>query len=102
MDATTWCHWPLLYPVPLVSAEADVARNQKKLVQDFILHNLHSGATIYEAVGAYDGVRRQEIETIVDRSEYQKLITFIDKMDPEAFVTVYTVNDIRYRPKIKK
>ncbi len=25
MDATTWCHWPLLYPVPLVSAEADVA-----------------------------------------------------------------------------
>ena len=79
-----------------------IISNQKKLVQDFILHNLHSGATIYEAVGAYDGVRRQEIETIVDRSEYQKLITFIDKMDPEAFVTVYTVNDIRYRPKIKK
>lgn len=79
-----------------------IISNQKKLVQNFILHNLHSGATIYEAVGAYDGVRRQEIETIVDRSEYQKLITFIDKMDPEAFVTVYTVNDIRYRPKIKK
>ena len=45
--------------------------------------------------------RNTEIITIVDKSEYQKLMNYIIKKDPEAFVTVYTVSDMRYRPKVK-
>ncbi len=69
-------------------------------IQDFIIHTLHSGATLYEVTGAYDGQKKCEIETIVDKNEYQKLYNYILKTDPAAFVTVYTVNDVRYRPKI--
>ena len=36
---------------------------------------------------------------IVDKSEYQKLMSFIRKTDPDVFVTVYAVNEMRYIPK---
>ena len=44
--------------------------------------------------------KRKEIITIVDKSEYQKLMNYIVHEDPDAFVTVYNVNDMRYRPKV--
>ena len=70
-------------------------------IVDYLLHELHSGASLYDVIGAYDGVVRREILTIVDKNEYRKLMDFVKKTDPKAFVTVYSVNDIRYQPKIK-
>lgn len=70
-------------------------------VREFILHELHSGATFYEAIGAYNMEKYREIITIVDKNEYQKLMNYIIHKDPEAFVTVYTVADMRYRPKVR-
>ena len=68
-------------------------------LRNFILHELHSGATIYDAIGAYNLDKRHEIITIVDKNEYQKLMNYISREDPHAFITVYTVSDIRYQPK---
>ena len=68
----------------------------------FILNDLHSGATLYDGIGAYQHDPRQEVVTIVDKHEYRKLMEFVRKTDPKAFVTVYSVNEIRYQPKIKK
>ena len=62
--------------------------------------DLHSGATIYEATGAYNMKKRNEIITIVDKTEYQKLMAYINHEDPKAFVTVYNVSDMRYQPKL--
>ena len=72
----------------------------EKEVLAYILHELHSGATTYHAYGAYSDVCRTEINTIVDKNEYQKLMTFIRKTDPDAFVTVYAVNEMMYKPKV--
>ena len=69
-------------------------------LREFILHELHSGATIYEAYGAYNMQKRKEIITIVDKTEYQKLMNFINKLDPKAFITVYNVSNMRYQPKM--
>ena len=68
----------------------------------YILYDLHSGATVNEITGAYDNVQRKEVITIVDKNEYRKLMEFVRKTDPKAFVTVYAVNEMRYQPKIKK
>ena len=69
-------------------------------LRDFIINTLHSGATVYEAIGAYNLEKHNEIITIVNKSEYQKLMNYINHEDPEAFITVYTVTDMRYRPKV--
>ena len=65
----------------------------------FILHDLHSGATISEIIGAYDNTPRREVVAIVDKTEYRRLMDYVKKIDPKAFVTVYAVNEIRYVPK---
>lgn len=75
-----------------------ITKEYEKL-REYIIHQLHSGATLYNAIGAYQLDKRNEIITIVDNSEYQQLMSFIGQLDPDAFITVYTVSNIKYRPK---
>ncbi len=76
-----------------------VITEKEEELRRFIIEDLHSGATIYEAIGAYNFRKRNEIITIVDKTEYQKLMNFISHEDPKAFVTVYNVSNMRYQPK---
>lgn len=76
-----------------------IITKKEEELRHFIINDLHSGATIYESIGAYNLEKRNEIITIVDKSEYQKLMNYINCEDPHAFITVYTVSDIRYQPK---
>lgn len=76
-----------------------IISQKEKEIQDFILHSLRSGATIYQAIGAYDSEPHREIITIVNKNEYAQLMNFIGKTDKDAFVTVYTVNEVLYKPK---
>lgn len=76
-----------------------IITKKEEELRNFIIHELHSGATVYEAYGAYNMQKRNEIITIVDKGEYQKLMDYINREDPEAFITVYTVSEMRYRPK---
>ena len=68
-------------------------------IVEFVLHDLHSGATLNEIIGAYDRTPRTEMITIVDKNEYRLLMDYLRKVDPKAFVTVYSVSDMRYLPK---
>ncbi len=70
-------------------------------IVDFVLHELHSGATLNEITGAYDKTTKMEMVTIVDKNEYRRLMDYIRKVDPKAFVTVYSVSEMRYQPKTK-
>ncbi len=79
-----------------------IISDQLDNIVDFILHTLHSGATLYEGIGAYDNITRKEVVTIVDKHEYRKLMDYVKKIDSKAFVTVYSVKEMRYQPKTKK
>ena len=68
-------------------------------IVDYVLHELHSGATLYESTGAYDKVTRREAVVIVDKNEYRLLMDEIRRVDPKAFVTVIAVNELNYQPK---
>lgn len=68
-------------------------------IKDYVLYELHSGATVYQAVGAFDNCPRKELIVIVDKSEFSRLRIYLEKKDPEAFVTVYTVSEVNCRPK---
>lgn len=75
-----------------------LSKKNEEILQ-FVLHELHSGATLYHAYGAYTEEMHKEINVIVDKSEYLKLMNFVTKIDPDAFMTVYTINEVMYRPK---
>ena len=76
-----------------------IITKKEEALRRFIVEDLHSGATIYEAIGAYNMERHNEIITIVDKNEYQKLMNYISREDPLAFITIYNVSDMRYQPK---
>ena len=77
-----------------------IITEKEEALRQFIIHELHSGATIYEAIGAYNKEKHNEIITIVDKSEYQKLMAYINREDPKAFITVYNVSHMQYQPKV--
>ncbi len=76
-----------------------IITGKEEELRRFIIEDLHSGATVYESYGAYNMQKRREIITIVDKTEYQKLMSYMNREDPQAFITVYTVSDMRYQPK---
>ena len=76
-----------------------VISNQLEPIVNYVLHELHSGATLNEIIGAYDRTPKMEMVTIVDKNEYKKLMDYVREIDPKAFVTVYSVSDMRYQPK---
>lgn len=76
-----------------------VISSKLDIIVDFVLHDLHSGATLNEIIGAYDNTPRREMIAIVDKQEYVKLMDFVRATDPKAFVTVYSVSEISYVPK---
>ena len=78
-----------------------IITGKEEELRQFIIQDLHSGASVYEAIGAYNLEKHNEIITIVDKSEYQKLMKFINEIDPKAFITVYNVSGMRYQPKHK-
>lgn len=78
-----------------------IITEKEEALRQFIINDLHSGATIYEAIGAYNFEKHNEIITIVDKSEYQKLMSFINREDPKAFITIYNVSSMQYQPKIR-
>lgn len=75
-----------------------ISKKQDEILS-YVLNELRSGATIYEAKGAYSETIRTEIVVIVDKSEYRPLLNYLQKADPDAFVTIYNVNEVFYKPK---
>ena len=65
----------------------------------YILYELHSGASLNHTIGAYSNEVHKEIITIVDKQEYKALMDYVRNVDPKAFVTVYSVSEMRYQPK---
>lgn len=69
-------------------------------IRDFILNELHSGASIYKCIGAYHGDVHDEIVCITDKAEFRKLMNFVHEIDEDAFITVYKVANMQYRSKV--
>ena len=68
-------------------------------IKKFILENMHSGATLYKVIGAYNNKELEEVVAIVNKREYGLLMQYIRQLDPDAFVTVSTINEVMYKPK---
>ena len=73
------------------------AKNEE--IKKYILKNMHSGATLYKVIGAYNNEEHEEVVAIVNKREYGVLMQYIRRTDPDAFVTVSTINEVMYKPK---
>ena len=76
-----------------------IISNKADEIVEYILHDLKSGASLYPLEGAYEKALRTEVVAIVNKQEYTKLMSYLQKTDPAAFITVYAVNEVSYVPK---
>lgn len=76
-----------------------IISDKQEEIRQFILTQIHSGATVYQVTGAFNSEPRTEIITIVDKHEYLKLMAYIEKVDENAFVTIYNVDKVIYKGK---
>lgn len=73
---------------------ACIISDNYKEIQEYIVKDLHRGVTLYNVIGGYKSDRHIELETLLTRSEFAKLMEFINKNDYKTFITAGNVNEI--------
>ena len=63
-------------------------------IDDFIVKEMHHGATMYQAEGAYTGEDKQVIITVCKRTEALRLRAQIKEIDPHAFIIITKTSEI--------
>jgi len=63
-------------------------------IQNFITAEIHRGATIHKAHGAYSSREMDVITTVVTRRQAIRIQQFIKNVDPAAFITISNSTEI--------
>lgn len=71
----------------IITTEAD-------RINEFIVKEMHHGATMYYAKGVYTDDPKQVIITVCKRSEALKLRMMVKKVDPHAFIIITKTSEI--------
>ena len=65
-----------------------IVSKESKAIEAFIIGELHRGATISQACGAYTGECREVITTVLNRRQAVALRNYIRTVDKDAFITI--------------
>ena len=71
-----------------------VITNKKEEIKDYILKELHHGATITDGIGSYTNEEKVIIHTVCKRGEASRLRRTIKGIDPHAFIIITTTSEI--------
>lgn len=73
--------------VCVVSKEYDRLRR-------FIIDDLNRGCTLYEVIGGYSNEKSIELEALLTKDEFSKLMAYIKDNDIQAFMTAGNVSEV--------
>lgn len=73
---------------------AQIISEKKEEISTYIHKELERGVTLFSATGAYSGVDRQVIVTVLGPKEYIRLRQFVRKVDPKAFIIMGYVHEV--------
>lgn len=71
-----------------------IVSEKSELLRDKIIHDLKRGGTFIQGKGMYQGTEKQIIYTTVNRRELSILMEYINKLDPDAFMSVIDANEV--------
>ncbi len=70
-----------------------ISKDHEKLRQ-FIVNEIQRGVTLHEVIGGYSNEKSMEVEVLLTRDEFTKLMTFIDKEKLHTFITANSVSEV--------
>ncbi|MBQ8720265.1 MAG: YitT family protein [Clostridia bacterium] len=71
-----------------------IITGKPEIIEEFVMNEMHHGATVYDAKGAFSGEDRKVIITVCKRMEAIKLRRKVKELDPHAFMIVTSSNEI--------
>ncbi len=63
-------------------------------LRHYILEELQRGCTLYEVIGGYSNEKSIELETLLSKDEFAKLMDYINKNEISAFTTAGNVSEV--------
>jgi uncharacterized membrane-anchored protein YitT (DUF2179 family) len=63
-------------------------------VRNYICNDLHRGCTLYEVIGGYTNEKSIELETLLTKDEFAKLMAYINNNTINAFITAGNVSEV--------
>lgn len=70
-----------------------ISKDYKRL-QDYIINELVRGVTLYEVTGGYSNTKTMEIETLLTKDEFARLMDLINTEQINAFITAGNVSEV--------
>jgi len=71
-----------------------IISSQHERLKDFIIHDLVRGVTLYEVTGGYSNEKKVEIEALLNKDEFTRLMKLINDEGIDAFVTAGNVSEV--------
>ena len=71
-----------------------IITTEPDLIDEYIIKELHHGATSYRATGAYTGEGKTVIITVCRRSEALRLRKKVKEIDPHSFIIITKTSEI--------
>ena len=71
-----------------------IISKQSQRLQDYIIGNLQRGVTLYDVTGGYTRQKSVEIETLLNKDEFAKLMEYINNHEIDAFITAMNISEV--------
>lgn len=65
-----------------------------KKIQDYVVNEINRGVTIHEVIGGYTNQKSVQLEILLTRDEFSKLIDYMGKEEISSFVTADVVSEV--------
>ena len=63
-------------------------------IRQYIIHTLHRGCTLYEVTGGYSGEKSIELEVLLNKDEFSKILAWMKDEKITAFSTASNVSEV--------
>lgn len=66
-----------------------IVSKEYKAINEYFINELNTGSTIIEVKGGFDSLDKEMIEIVFNEKDYYKIKQNIEKIDKDAFISVY-------------
>lgn len=63
-------------------------------IQDFVINEIGRGVTLHEIIGGYTNEKSMQLEILMTRDEFAKLMAYMNKNSIPSFITSDSVNEV--------
>ncbi len=71
-----------------------IVSKEHERIRKFIIDDLHRGCTLYEVTGGYSGEKSIELEVLLNKDEFSKLLSWMKDEKINAFSTASNVSEV--------